>query len=456
MGDGGGDPLTEVVSTTTGIPLVPSADGRQQQQGAERQQESLSHGGTDPKYIADFEVFERLSHDDIYNAVQQMQPGVMQQFGDKWVEMFVEISGAVTGLMLQTARAASSLDGAFASAGEAAGRRFVTEAGDVYTVLSVVGHRVKAAAYGAEAVKIAVPAPVTAADGAVTGGSSVPPNLAELAVPDSAAAVEREKEDRRLQAIAAMNMTYKPTYGPAGESVPTFVAPTQPGGGTVDPGSGGGASSNGGGSAGSGGGDGTGAGDPGDTAPAEDTVEPGTTTDDESSGAGTGDSPGADDSQGDNTDPAGTDLDGTTPAAATAAAGSPGIGSPGIGSPGAGSPGAGSPGAGLPGGSGPGSGAPAPGAAVLGRVPAGSPQNPMAAGASGSAGSASSARGGPGMMGAPGARGGGKDDEDEHQTPDYLRGVHPELLGDEQATVPQAIGADAPATRLPDQEPGAS
>ncbi|GEM29870.1 hypothetical protein NN3_08770 [Nocardia neocaledoniensis NBRC 108232] len=190
MADGGQDPLIEVLSTTSGLPLEPTASGRQQQSGAEQQQESLSHGGTDPKYIADFEVFEGLSHEEIYSAVQQMQPGVMQQFGDQWVTMFTEISGAVTGLMIQTARAASSLHGAFASAGEAAGRQFVTEATDVYTVLSAVGHRVKAAAYGAEAVKVAVPEPVNSSV-AVDTGTSVPATLVELAVPGESAALER-------------------------------------------------------------------------------------------------------------------------------------------------------------------------------------------------------------------------------------------------------------------------
>ncbi|MEV0682992.1 hypothetical protein AB0I35_03900 [Nocardia sp. NPDC050378] len=407
----------------------------------------MSHGGTDPKYIADFEVFEGLSHQDIYDAVQKMQPGVMQQFGDKWVEMFTEISGAVTGLMIQTARATSSLDGAFAAAGEAAGRRFITEVTDVYTVLSVVGHRVKAAAYGAEAVKIAVPEPVSSSDSPVDVGTSMPVNVTELVLPDTGAAVAREKEDRRLQAIAAMNSTYKPTYGPAGESVPAFVAPSQPGDGTGDPGSGGGGSNNGGASGG-----GTGPGDAGDTATTEDPNQPGATTDDETSSAGTDDddSSGTDDSQGQNstTNPASTDPSSTTPSATT-----PGAGSPGTGSPGGSSPGGGSPGGGSPGGSTPGSGTPTPGGALAGRGPVVAGQNPGAGGPSGSAGS--SGRGmSPGMMGAPGARGGGKDDEDEHKAPDYLRGVQPELLGDEQHVVPQAIGADAPATRLPEQESG--
>ncbi|WP_328657575.1 hypothetical protein [Nocardia salmonicida] len=446
MADGGGTqvPLTDILSTTFGVPLVPTANGNQQQSGAEKQQSSLSHGGTDPAYIqsGSWEVFEGHSHEDIYNAVQQMQPGVMQQFGDKWVAMFTEISGAVTGLMLQTGRASSSLDGAFASAGEAAGRRFITEATDVYTVLSAVGHRVKAAAYGAEAVKVAVPAPVSSTEG-TNVGTSVPASLTELAVPDGAAAIAREKENRRLEAIAAMNQTYKPTYGPAGENVPTFVAPTQPGTvGANGQGAGGGGSNNGGTTSGDGG-NSTDAGTSEDPGTTEETTQPGTTTDDETTTAGTDtEDSGTDDSQGeDSTNPASTTPASTTPGT-NPSGGSPGSGSPGSGSPGSGSPGSGSPGGSNLGGS-------TPGAPVAGRPTAGAVQSLTAAGASGAA---SAGRGmSPGMMGAPGARGGGKDDEQEHQAPDYLRGVQPELLGEERPTVPEAIGADAPATRLADQ-----
>ncbi|MFD5175087.1 hypothetical protein ACFWM1_04695 [Nocardia sp. NPDC058379] len=439
MADGGGsqNPLSAILPG-----LDQQVSGRQQQSGAEKQQESLSHGGVDPKYISGFEPFNSMSHEEIYNAVQQMQPGVMQQFGDQWVAMFTEISGAVTGLMIQTARASSSLHGEFASAGEAAGRKFVTEATDVYTVLSAVGHRVKAAAYGAEAVKVAVPAPINATVVA-DPGTSVPATLAELAVPGSAAATEREKEDRRLQAIAAMTLTYEPTYGPAGENVPTFVAPTQPG--TVnpnDPGTGGGGSNNGGTTNGGGGtttDDGTTTGeDPGTT---EETTQPGTTTDDDettTAGTDTEDSGGSDDSQGDDSS---TDPAGTTPASTTPASTTPGT-SPG---------GGGSPGSGSPGGSSPGGATLTPGGSVAGRAPAGVGQNLAAAGLSGAAGAAAGRGMSPGMMGAPGARGGGKDDEEEHNSPDYLRRVQPELFGDEIPAVPEAIGSDAPSTRVADQ-----
>lgn len=93
-------------------------------------------------------------------------------------------------------------------------------------------------------------------------------------------------------------------------------------------------------------------------------------------------------------------------------------------------------------GAGGGAGAGTPGAAVPGT--AGQKQAVGAgAGAGSGASSGRSGMSGMGGMGAPGARGGGKDDENEHQSPDYLRGVHEELLGRERLHVPPVIGGDA-------------
>lgn len=455
MADGGGssvpgDPLTQAMLGLT-PPVVAGLDGKQQQAGAEKQQQGLAHGGTDPAYITNMEAFENVSHEEMYNAAQQMQPGVMQQFGDKWVEMSAAISGAVTGLMIQTSRASSSLEGAMAMAGEAAGKRFVTEASDFSTVLSAVGHRVKAAAYGSEAVKGSVPPPVTSTAGVTSGDQSIPPVLAVLvdgAAPATAADTARQKEELRQQAIAVMNTTYKPTYQPAGDNVPTFVAPTQPGGGgATDSGGGSGAGGSGGGGTGSGNGDGSGN-DPGSQDPADTGDTETASTDDQSAseGSDSGDSNGADaneDQDGGTTDPASTNPASTNPAATAPGATTPG-GNPsgGSGSAGGGS-GAGA-GAGSLGGSGAGG---VPGAAVPGRPGAGVGVTPTAAGLSGTSGAAGRGMGSPGMM-SPGARG-GKGEDDEHKSaPDYLRGIQPELLGPEQAAVPEGIGADAPSTRL--------
>ncbi|MGW4634002.1 PPE domain-containing protein [Nocardia sp. NPDC004415] len=148
------------------------------------------------------------------------------------------------------------------------------------------------------------------------------------------------------------------------------------------------------------------------------------------------DDPSDDDTTDDDTNPSTTQPDttpetptttdpGTTPAGTTPSGLTPGGGSPG------GSPGGGSPG-GTPGG-------------TPGTPTAGTPGSPNAAGAAGTAGTAGGRNGMTGMggMGAPGGRGGGKDDENEHSAPDYLRGVHEELLGPDRLHVPPVIGGDA-------------
>ncbi len=450
MADGGGssvpgDPLTQTMLGLT-PPIVAGLDGKQQQAGAEKQQQGLAHSGTDPAYITNMEAFENVSHEDMYNAAQQMQPGVMQQFGDKWVEMSTAMSGAVTGLMIQTSRASSSLQGAMATAAEAAGKRFITEASDLSTVLSAVGHRVKAAAYGSEAVKGSVPPPVTSTGGATSGDQAIPPVLAVLvdgATPVTAADTAREKEERRQQAIAVMNTTYKPTYQPAGDNVPTFVAPTQPGGGgATDSGGGSGAGGSGGGGTGSGDESGSGS-DSADPSQVGETETASTDDQSTSEGSDSGSSNGANDSEGqDNgtTNPASTNPAATAPSAATPGS-NPSGGSGGSGSPAGSGAGGGS---GSPGGSGAGGAA---GAAVPGRPGAGIGVTSTAAALSGAAGTSGRGMGSPGMM-PPGARG-GKGEDDEHKSaPDYLRRVQPELLGPDQHAVPEGIGADAPATRL--------
>ncbi|WP_052314104.1 PPE domain-containing protein [Nocardia thailandica] len=111
------------------------------------------------------------------------------------------------------------------------------------------------------------------------------------------------------------------------------------------------------------------------------------------------------------TNPAGTNPAGTNPT---------GSGGPGSGSPGSGTPGAGK------------------------SIPGTGQQNPTAAGAgtTAAAGTARSGMSGMGGMGAPG-RGGGKEDESEHNAPDWLRRVYEELLGPDEKHVPPVIGGDA-------------
>ncbi len=147
------------------------------------------------------------------------------------------------------------------------------------------------------------------------------------------------------------------------------------------------------------------------------------------------DDPSDDDTTDDDTNPSTTQPATTTPETPTTT--NPGTVPAGTTpsglTPGGGSPGGGSPGGGTPGG-------------TPGTPTAGTPGSPNAGGTAGTAGGAAGGRNGMtgmGGMGAPGGRGGGKDDENEHSAPDYLRGIHEELLGPDRLHVPPVIGGDA-------------
>ncbi|MBF6357118.1 hypothetical protein IU449_21665 [Nocardia higoensis] len=129
------------------------------------------------------------------------------------------------------------------------------------------------------------------------------------------------------------------------------------------------------------------------------------------------------------TDPASTDPASTVPASSqpstlTDPSGKPSLGSPGSGSPGSGSPGSGSPGS-----------TPSPGASIPGNAATSAPTgaavaNARTAGTTGRAGM-------PGMGAMGGGRGGGKDDESEHNIPDYLvQDRTTELLGEQPRVLP--------------------
>ncbi|MGW0635573.1 hypothetical protein [Nocardia salmonicida] len=171
-----------------------------------------------------------------------------------------------------------------------------------------------------------------------------------------------------------------------------------------------------------------------DTTPS--TTEPETPTTTDPGDDDTTDDQTTDDTTGDETTAATTTPE--TPTATTPSGTTPGTTPAGTSPGGLGSGG----GAGSGAGAGAGAGAGTPGAAVPGT--AGQKQGAgTGAGAGSGASSGRAGTSGMGGMGAPGARGGGKDDENEHQAPDYLRGVHEELLGPERLHVPPVIGGDA-------------
>jgi hypothetical protein len=413
----------------------PNTLSHTQQQGAQQTQQSISYTGADPAYITRMEQFEGHTHEEIYRSAQAMSPGIMHSQADTWISIADTLSGGLLGANLAIQKALTNgIEGQMADAALAAARKFYQQASDAQEVISTCGHRIKAAAHAAEVVKMSVPPPATAQSGAGSPNALQPAQIIIAAVGAGLAsagdgdqvAYQRGVEALYRTAIDTMNNNYKPSYGPAGDGVPTFVPVEVPGGGTGGSGGGetGGTGGPGAGGTGNGGGNGGGQGaqEPSPTDPATTQaagLDSNSTAAQQPSANRT---PDATTNPGGNTttSPAATTSQGTPPVSPGRRTATPG----GLGGPGSGSP----------------------GRSVSG-VPVSASPTATATG-SGSSGTTSTSRSGtPGMM-SPGA-GKRQDDADStRKTPDYLIGDHEEeLLGHHIPMVPEVIGDDAPATR---------
>lgn len=415
----------------------PNTFSHTQQQGAQQTQQSIAYTGADPTYITRMEQFEGIKHDEIYRNAQAMSPGIMHQQADTWISIADTLSGGLLGTNLAIQKALTSgIEGQMADAALAAAQKFYQQASDVQEVISSCGHRIKAAAHAAEVVKASVPPPTAqsgtdpnALDAAQIIIAAVGSGMASAGDGDQVA-YQRGVEALYRTAIDTMNNNYKPSYGPAGDGIPTFVPVDVPGGGTGgDGGTGGGGGTGGTGGGGTGNGGGTGAGQ------GEQATSPTDSATTQTAGLDSN-STGAQQSSGNRTPESTTNPGVNTSTSPTATTTSTRPVSPGTG--------------GTPGGIG-GTGSGNPGRTVSG-LPASA--SSTAATSGGSSAAASTGRSGmPGMM-SPGA--GKKDDtESNRKTPDYLIGDHEEeLLGQHLPLVPEVIGGDAPATRPdPPQRP---
>ncbi|MBF6172531.1 hypothetical protein [Nocardia blacklockiae] len=420
------------------------SNARSQQQGAEQLQTSISYDGKDPDYITRMEQFEGRPHAEIYANAQKMDPGTMHDRADVWISISHNLSGGLLGMHMSIQKAlAEGIDGKMADAALAAAQKFYQQAFDVQEVIQTCGHRIKAAAHAAEVVRMSVPPPASPLNGPESPDALSGTQVALAAMLSGLAsdsdgmevAYQRGVEALHRAAIDTMNNQYKPTYGPAGSGIPTFVPVQAPGENGVDDGAGGvtpgGINSGSNGPAADGNGGENARGD--EQAPGTDpaSVDTAGLSQDSQSGqqqSGQGGSATA--------KPTSSGGDASTTAAGVTS-GSAGRG---------GSPG----GAGLSGRGGTAGGPGGVNAGGSGRSVPGSPGTGNAAAAATLAGGAAAARAGaPGMMG-PGG-GGGKqkgESESDHRTPDWLiRNREDELIGTIDPTVPQAIGADIPAAQ---------
>ncbi|MGW4632382.1 WXG100 family type VII secretion target [Nocardia sp. NPDC004415] len=188
--------------------------------------------GTDPDYAPVVEVFDNLSHAEIHQAVQQLDPAALAAAGDAFLTTATGLGDEVDNAHgeIRAALADGWRGGAAQQAVDAvsefeqAGRR-------IADVLTAVGVRLARAGDAAESVRAAIAEP----DAAQPDPSAALLDSQQAA--DNATLV-RGAENARLDAVRAMETIYGGALVPTGSGVPSFpvldtAAGTAPGTGTT-------------------------------------------------------------------------------------------------------------------------------------------------------------------------------------------------------------------------------
>lgn len=185
---------------------------------------SISAQGTDPDYCPTVEVFDNLSHNEIYQAVRQLDPAALAGAG----QLFLAAS---TGLGDEVENAHSEIRAAIAdgwrgSAAQQASdavRDFEQAGRRIADVLTAVGVRLSQAGDAAESVRAAIAEP----DGVRPDPAAA---LLDSQQASDNAAIVRQAENARLDAVRAMETIYAGAFVPTGSGVPSFPEiTTEPG-----------------------------------------------------------------------------------------------------------------------------------------------------------------------------------------------------------------------------------
>lgn len=185
---------------------------------------SISAPGTDPDYCPTVEVFDNLSHNEIYQAVRQLDPAALAGAGQVFL-------AASTGLGDEVENAHSEIRAAIAdgwrgSAAQQASdavRDFEQAGRRIADVLTAVGVRLSQAGDAAESVRAAIAEP----DGVRPDPAAA---LLDSQQASDNAAIVRQAENARLDAVRAMESIYAGAFVPTGSGVPSFPEiTTEPG-----------------------------------------------------------------------------------------------------------------------------------------------------------------------------------------------------------------------------------
>ncbi|MGW4366084.1 PPE domain-containing protein [Nocardia takedensis] len=178
--------------------------------------ERAPHTRTDPDYAPDVEVFDNLTHREIHEAVQQLDPAAINAGGAAWHGSAAGLADAVTRAHteIRSLIADGWRGGAAATAADAV-RAFERDGQRLADVMASVGLRLERAGGAAESLRAAVGTP----------GSGEPDLGAALLDPSQAAAnivTQKAVEHDRQDVVAAMDTMYTNAFLQSGVGVPAF------------------------------------------------------------------------------------------------------------------------------------------------------------------------------------------------------------------------------------------
>ncbi|MBF6329101.1 hypothetical protein [Nocardia transvalensis] len=199
-----------------------------------RQQSQLAHtsglgsAGVDPAYVPDREVFNGYTHQQIWDQVhEKIDIGALGQVADGWQQVGIKLWDLFDAFAKEVRSEFASWSGAFASAAQQSTDAFVRAGNEAHDTTRTVYQLMSLNASAAMTVKNSIPQPpepykpsTSEAWEAAHGGTAL------RQWQERAAALEAEAQD-------AMTYLYNPTLPASGDSVPRYVSPaagpTQPG-----------------------------------------------------------------------------------------------------------------------------------------------------------------------------------------------------------------------------------
>ncbi|MFC9436996.1 hypothetical protein [Nocardia sp. NPDC057030] len=182
-----------------------------------RTPERLLARRNDPAYAPNVEVFDNLTHQEIHDKVQLLNPAVLSGGRQAWGDAAAGLAEAISQAHIEIrADIADGWRGSAAQQAVEAVYAFEQTGQDLADVLAVVSQRLGQAGDAAEALRAAVSAPSGKAPD--LGAALLDPTAATSNVAD-----QKTTEHTRQDIVRSMNDIYAGVFIPTGNNVPAFL-----------------------------------------------------------------------------------------------------------------------------------------------------------------------------------------------------------------------------------------